>query len=63
MPCCNHKPLILGKARSGKTALAHEIGDCPEELRSVTVYETSPAGLTASLQFGEGWRGAVSRSS
>lgn len=61
-PGSSRRPLVLGKARSGKTALAHEIarriaaGDCPEELRGVTVYETSPASLTASLQFGEGWR-------
>jgi ATP-dependent Clp protease ATP-binding subunit ClpC len=57
----DRRPLIVGKARSGKTALAHEIarrlaaGDCPDELRGLTVYETSPSSLTASLQFGEGW--------
>jgi ATP-dependent Clp protease ATP-binding subunit ClpC len=61
-PDSSRKPLILGKARSGKTALAHEIarrivlGACPEELRGVVVYETSPSSLTAALQYGEGWR-------
>lgn len=56
------RPIILGKARSGKTAVAYElarriaVGDCPPELRGLVVYETSPASLTASLHFGAGWR-------
>jgi ATP-dependent Clp protease ATP-binding subunit ClpA/protein subunit release factor B len=61
-PTSGRRPLVLGKARSGKTALAHEIarriaaGDCPDELRGAVVYEIAPASLTSSLQFGEGWR-------
>jgi ATP-dependent Clp protease ATP-binding subunit ClpA/protein subunit release factor B len=60
-------PILLGKARSGKTALVHEIvrriatGACPDDLRDITVYETSPASLTASLQFGEGWKENLNR--
>ncbi|KAB8141531.1 AAA domain-containing protein [Chloroflexia bacterium SDU3-3] len=55
-------PLIIGKARSGKTALAHELawriasGQCPEDLASATVYEISPSSLISALSFGEGWR-------
>lgn len=58
----SRRPLLVGKARSGKTALAHEIarriafGTCPAEARGLTVYEMSPASLTSSLAFGEGWR-------
>jgi ATP-dependent Clp protease ATP-binding subunit ClpA/protein subunit release factor B len=63
----SRKSLLLGKARSGKTALAHEIarriavGDCPDALRGFTIYETSPASLTSALQFGEGWRGNLNK--
>lgn len=59
-------PIILGKARSGKTALAHELmrrivaGDAPESLRTLPIYEITPASLLAGLQFGEGWRTNVS---
>ncbi|MBA3468233.1 MAG: AAA family ATPase [Herpetosiphonaceae bacterium] len=58
-------PIVLGKARSGKTALAHELarrivaGDAPESLRELNIYEVSPASLLAGLQFGEGWRANV----
>lgn len=58
-------PIVLGKARSGKTALAHELarrivaGGVPEALRSLNIYEVAPAALLASLQFGEGWRANV----
>ncbi len=58
----NKRPLILGKARSGKTSLAYEIarrialGNCPDELKGIIVYETAPASLISALQFGEGWR-------
>ena len=51
-------PIILGKARSGKTALAHELmrrivaGDAPESLRTLPIYEITPASLLAGLQFG-----------
>jgi ATP-dependent Clp protease ATP-binding subunit ClpC len=61
------RPLLLGKPRSGKTAVAHEVarriaaGECPAELRGLTVYEISPASLTSALQFGEGWRENLSR--
>ncbi|HWQ14811.1 MAG TPA: AAA family ATPase [Roseiflexaceae bacterium] len=61
------RPVILGKHRSGKTALAHEVarriaaGECPPELRGLSVYETAPATLTAALQFGEGWRENLSQ--
>ncbi|MBC8163128.1 MAG: AAA family ATPase [Roseiflexaceae bacterium] len=56
------RPLLVGKARSGKTALAHELarriasGECPEQLRGLAVYEVSPASLISGLSFGEGWR-------
>ena len=61
-------PIILGKARSGKTALVHELvrrlvktpQDMPEKLRDLPMYEMTPASLLAGLQFGEGWRANLS---
>ncbi|HEY1011590.1 MAG TPA: AAA family ATPase, partial [Herpetosiphonaceae bacterium] len=59
-------PIVLGKARSGKTALAYEVarrmiqGEAPEGLRELPIYEISPAALLSGLQFGDGWRANVS---
>lgn len=59
-------PLILGKPRSGKTALIHELvrrivtKDAPEGLHNIAIYEVSPASLLSGLQFGEGWRANIS---
>jgi ATP-dependent Clp protease ATP-binding subunit ClpA/protein subunit release factor B len=59
-------PIILGKPRSGKTALAHELvrrivaGDGAETLRELPIYEITPSSLLSGLQFGEGWRNNVS---